>query len=56
MSAIPIDAAGRFAGYASVFNKLDSGGDIVLPGLLPKASKSGAGGSGCCSSMTRRSP
>ena len=37
MSAIPIDADGRFAGYASVFNKLDSGGDIVLPGAFVKS-------------------
>lgn len=37
MSAIPIDADGRFAGYASVFNKLDSGGDIVLPGAFAKS-------------------
>ncbi len=37
MSAIPIDTEGRFAGYASVFNKLDSGGDIVLPGAFTKS-------------------
>ncbi|MHA6298130.1 HK97 family phage prohead protease [Devosia sp. CAU 1758] len=37
MSAIPIDEGGRFAGYASVFNKLDSGGDIVLPGAFAKS-------------------
>ncbi len=37
MSAIPIDEEGRFAGYASVFNKLDSGGDIVLPGAFAKS-------------------
>ena len=37
MSGIPIDADGRFAGYASVFNKLDSGGDIVLPGAFVKS-------------------
>ena len=37
MSAIPIDAEGRFAGYASVFNRLDSGGDIVLPGAFAKS-------------------
>ena len=37
MSGIPIDAEGRFAGYASVFNKLDSGGDIVLPGAFAKS-------------------
>lgn len=37
MSAIPIDAEGRFAGYASVFNRLDSGGDIVLPGAFARS-------------------
>lgn len=37
MSGIPIDAEGRFAGYASVFNRLDSGGDIVLPGAFAKS-------------------
>ncbi|KKB09035.1 HK97 family phage prohead protease [Devosia chinhatensis] len=37
MSAIPIDAEGRFAGYASVFNRVDSGGDIVMPGAFVKS-------------------
>jgi HK97 family phage prohead protease len=37
MSAIAIDADGRFSGYASVFNQLDSGGDIVLPGAFRKS-------------------
>ena len=37
MSALAIDADGRFAGYASVFNRLDSGGDIVLPGAFTKS-------------------
>ncbi len=37
MGAIAIDAEGRFAGYASVFNRLDSGGDIVLPGAFAKS-------------------
>jgi phage prohead protease, HK97 family len=37
MSPIPIDADGRFSGYASVFNRLDSGGDIVLPGAFTKS-------------------
>ena len=37
MSGIPIDAEGRFASYASVFNRLDSGGDIVLPGAFAKS-------------------
>lgn len=34
---IPVDAEGRFAGYASVFNRLDSGGDVVLPGAFTKS-------------------
>ncbi len=37
MGSISIDAEGRFAGYASVFNRLDSGGDIVLPGAFAKS-------------------
>lgn len=37
MTAIPIDAHGRFAGYASVFNALDEGGDIVMPGAFAKS-------------------
>jgi len=37
MAAIPIDADGRFAGYASLFNRLDSGGDIVLPGAFARS-------------------
>ena len=37
MGGIGIDAEGRFAGYASVFNRLDSGGDIVLPGAFVKS-------------------
>jgi HK97 family phage prohead protease len=36
---IPIGADGRFAGYASVFNALDEGGDIVLPGAFRKTLK-----------------
>ena len=35
--AIPIDAEGRFAGYASVFNRLDAGGDIVMPGAFSRS-------------------
>ena len=35
--AIPIDGEGRFAGYASVFHKLDDGGDIVMPGAFRKS-------------------
>ena len=37
MSAIAIDAQGRFAGYASIFNRLDAGGDIVQPGAFAKS-------------------
>lgn len=40
---IPVDADGRFAGYASVFNRLDSGGDIVLPRAFAKSLRSRAG-------------
>jgi HK97 family phage prohead protease len=32
--ALPIDEDGRFAGYASVFGRLDEGGDIVMPGAF----------------------
>ena len=34
---IPIDADGRFAGYASVFQRVDEAGDIVLPGAFRKS-------------------
>lgn len=37
MNAIPIDADGRFAGYASVFDEVDQGGDIVMPGAFKKS-------------------
>lgn len=37
MSVIPIDAAGRFSGYASVFGRPDQGGDIVMPGAFVKS-------------------
>lgn len=37
MQAIPIDAEGRFAGYASVFGEVDDGGDIVMPGAFRKS-------------------
>ena len=37
METIPIDAEGRFAGYASVFGKLDEGGDIVMPGAFRRS-------------------
>lgn len=39
MSAIPIDAEGRFAGYASVFGTPDAGGDIVMPGAFASSLK-----------------
>ncbi|AVF02490.1 MULTISPECIES: hypothetical protein [Devosia] len=54
MSGIPIDGDGRFAGYASVFNRLDSGGDIVLPGAFAKslAKKRGRMGGGAGEIMT----
>lgn len=37
VSIIPIDAEGRFAGYASVFGEVDQGGDIVMPGAFKKS-------------------
>jgi len=37
MDALPIDADGRFSGYASVFGSLDDGGDIVMPGAFRKS-------------------
>jgi HK97 family phage prohead protease len=37
MAAIPIDADGRFAGYASVFGRVDDGGDIVMPGAFRRS-------------------
>lgn len=37
MSALPIDADGRFSGYASVFSKPDDGGDVVMPGAFRKS-------------------
>lgn len=36
-AAIPIDAEGRFAGYASAFGRLDEAGDIVMPGAFEKS-------------------
>lgn len=38
-TSIPIDAAGRFAGYASVFGALDEAGDRVMPGAFGKSLK-----------------
>lgn len=37
MRALPIDDEGRFAGYASVFERLDESGDIVLPGAFRRS-------------------
>lgn len=37
MVGSPIDGEGRFSGYASIFNRLDSGGDIVMPGAFAKS-------------------
>ena len=37
MGAIAIDGEGRFSGYASLFNRLDTGGDIVMPGAFARS-------------------
>jgi hypothetical protein len=37
METLPIDAEGRFAGYASVFGTPDESGDIVMPGAFRKS-------------------
>jgi HK97 family phage prohead protease len=37
MDTIPVDADGRFAGYASVFGRVDTGGDMVMPGAFAKS-------------------
>jgi HK97 family phage prohead protease len=37
MQPIPIDEAGSFSGYASVFGQIDDGGDIVMPGAFGKS-------------------
>jgi HK97 family phage prohead protease len=34
---LPIDSEGRFAGYASVFGRLDDGGDMVMAGAFRKS-------------------
>lgn len=34
MGSIRIDGEGRFSGYASVFGRVDAGGDIVMPGAF----------------------
>lgn len=38
--SVAIDADGRFSGYASVFGRLDGGGDIVMPGAFRDTLKS----------------
>ena len=37
MAPVPISADGRFTGYASVFNRVDSGGDMVMPGAFTRS-------------------
>lgn len=37
MAAIPIGADGRFEGYASVFERVDAGGDMVMPGAFKRS-------------------
>lgn len=37
MTGLPIDAEGRFAGYASRFGQLDEGGDMVMPGAFAQS-------------------
>jgi len=39
VSGIPIDETGRFAGYASVFSRVDEGGDIVMPEAFARSLK-----------------
>jgi len=36
-ATIPIDAEGRFAGYASAFGVVDESGDVVMPGAFAKS-------------------
>jgi HK97 family phage prohead protease len=36
MPAIPIAADGSFSGYASVFDRVDAGGDMVMPGAFAR--------------------
>ena len=38
--SVAIDADGRFSGYASVFRRIDGGGDIVMPGAFRDTLKS----------------
>ena len=37
MAGLAIDAEGRFSGYASVFNRIDAGGDMVMPGAFAQS-------------------
>ncbi len=37
MQMIPVDEDGRFAGYASVFGRMDDAGDIVLAGAFRRS-------------------
>lgn len=37
--SVAIDADGRFSGYASVFGRIDQGGDIVMPGAFRESLK-----------------
>jgi HK97 family phage prohead protease len=40
---IGIDAEGRFSGYASVFNRVDGGGDVVMRGAFVKSLRTRGG-------------
>lgn len=37
MPRLAIDEAGRFGGYAAIFERLDDGGDIVAPGAFSQS-------------------
>ncbi len=37
MNGVPIDADGRFFGYASIFGRPDQGGDVVMPGAFAQS-------------------
>ena len=39
MTPLPIDAEGRFSGYASVFGRRDESGDMVMPGAFSNSLK-----------------
>ncbi len=38
-----VDEAGNFEGYASVFNNIDSGNDVIIPGAFTKVNTTRAG-------------